>query len=129
MNRRGFTLVEVLVAVIILGVVAMSLGRFMGGFLHAVGTSSTRTAAVAVAEERLDSVRVSATTSTYATLVASFNNSNTTGFPGYPNMVRATRVVRTTANNPRTDFTTITVTVSEPTMGTPVNLTTVVAAP
>ena len=44
-------------------------------------------------------------------------------------MTRTTTVVRTTGNAPKRDYTTVTVTVTETTLGTPVNLTAVVAAP
>ena len=126
MRRRGFTLIEVLIALIILTVVAVSLGRFAGSFLHSVGTSTTRTVATAVGQEQIEFIRADPT---YTTLVATYNNATLTGFTGYPSMTRLTRVTRTTGNNPRRDYTTVTVTVSEPTMGTPVNLTMVIAAP
>ncbi|MDZ4864959.1 MAG: prepilin-type N-terminal cleavage/methylation domain-containing protein [Gemmatimonadota bacterium] len=129
MNRKGFTLIELLVAMVILTVVAMSLGRFVGNFLHAVGTSTVRTIGTAVATEQIELVRARNTTVSYPTLVATFNNANITGFPGYPRMQRTTRVVRTTRNVPQADYTTVTVTVTEPTMGTAINLTVVVAAP
>lgn len=129
MNRKGFTLIETMVAMVILTVVALSLGRFVGHFLHAVGTSTVRTIGTAVASEQIELVRARNTTVAYPTLVATFNNVTTLGFPGYPSMRRTTRVVRFTSNAPRADRTTITVTVTEPTMGVPINLTVVVAAP
>jgi prepilin-type N-terminal cleavage/methylation domain-containing protein len=125
MNRRGFTLVEVMIALIILTIVSLSLGRFVASFSHTVGTSTIRTIAIDVATEQLELVRGNA----YPTLVANFSGNVVTGFPSYPRMTRTTTVVRTTGNNPRRDYTTITVTVTEPTLGTPVNLTAVVAAP
>ncbi len=125
-TQRGFTLVEVLVAIVILSVVALGLGRFVGSFLHTVGTSNAKTVATAVAQEQAEIIRAN---TSYTTLVATYNNNTVTGFSGYPNMTRTTRVLRTTGNNPRRDYTTITVTVSEPTMGPPVNITIVVAAP
>lgn len=129
MNRKGFTLVETLVALIILTVVAMSLGRFVGNFLHVVGTSTARTVATAVATEQIELIRARNTSAAYPTLVSTFNGQVTTGFPGWANMTRTTRVARTQTNTPRADFTTVTVTVTEPSMGPAVNLTVVVAAP
>jgi len=129
MNRRGFTLVEVMIALIILTIVSLSLGRFVASFSHAVGTSTIRTIAIDVATEQMELVRGAANQSSYTTLVASFNGNSVTGFPSYPRITRTTAVVRTTGNNPRRDYTTITVTVTEPTLGAPVNLTAVVAAP
>ena len=126
MNRRGFSLIEVLIALVILAVISLSLGRFVGSFLHTVGVSSARTVSTAVAQEQVEQIRANPA---YTTLVATYNNNSVTGFPGYPRMNRLTRVTRTTGNTPRRDYTTVTVTVSEPTMGLPVNLTVVVAAP
>ena len=129
MNRRGFTLVEVMIALIILTIVSLSLGRFVASFSHTVGTSTIRTIAIDVATEQLELVRGNANPTAYPTLVANFSGNVVTGFPSYPRRTRTTTVVRTTGNNPRRDYTTITVTVTEPTLGTPVNLTAVVAAP
>lgn len=129
MNRRGFSLIEVIVALVILTIVAMSLGRFVANFTHAVSTSTVRTVAVAVAQERVDSIIASATPTVYPNLVTLFDGSGSTGFPGYPAMSRNTRVVRRTDVSPRKDYTIITVTVTEPSMGNPISLTNVVAAP
>ncbi|MGE0352775.1 MAG: prepilin-type N-terminal cleavage/methylation domain-containing protein [Gemmatimonadales bacterium] len=126
MKRRGFTIIEVMIAIVILGIVAASLGRFVGGFLHAVGTSTTRTVATSVAQEQIERIELDPS---YTGLVATYNNVTTTGFPDYPNMTRTTRVTRTTGNNPRRDYTTVTVQVTEPTLNRPINLTVVVAAP
>lgn len=131
MNRRGFTVIEVMLAVIIMSVVALSLGRVLGTFHHTVAVANLRTTASSVAQERMEEVRAFNSPLQYPTLVAQFNATTTTGFPGYPNMVRTTRVVRaqTVAPAPVTDVTTITVTVSEPTLAQPVSYTTVVANP
>jgi prepilin-type N-terminal cleavage/methylation domain-containing protein len=129
MNRRGFSLIEVMVALVILTVVALSLGRFVGNFSHAVATSTVRTSAVAVAQERIDSIRAAASPAVYPNLVPLFNDNVVTGFPGYPNMTRRTQVVRRTSTTPKRDYTIITVKVTEPTLGQTVNLTNVVAAP
>jgi prepilin-type N-terminal cleavage/methylation domain-containing protein len=128
-NRRGFSLIEVIVALVILTIVAMSLGRFVANFTHAVSTSTVRTVAVAVAQERVDSIIASATPTVYPNLATLFDGSGSTGFPGYPAMSRTTRVVRRTDTAPRKDYTIITVTVTEPSMGNPISLTNVVAAP
>ncbi|HXE57789.1 MAG TPA: prepilin-type N-terminal cleavage/methylation domain-containing protein [Gemmatimonadales bacterium] len=124
--RRGFTLVELLISLVILTVVMTGLGRFVGSFLHGVGTSSARTVATAVAQEWLETIRADRD---YPNLVPNYNGNVVTGFPGYPAMQRTTRAVRTTGTTPRRDYTTITVTVTEPNMGTPINMTIVVAAP
>ena len=90
---------------------------------------SVRTVAVSVAQERIDSIKAAASPAVYPNLVTLFNANTVTGFPGYPNMTRTTTAVRRTANSPKKDYTVITVTVTEPTMGAAVNLTNTVAAP
>lgn len=125
-NRKGFTLIEVLISMVILTIVSVGLAKFVATFLHTVGTSTTKTVATAVAQEQLEVIRANVS---YTALVATYNGNTVIGFPGYPRMTRTTRVVRTTGAVPRRDYTTITVQVSELTMGTPINVTIVVAAP
>lgn len=131
MRRNGFTLIEILVALVIVGSVALSLTKVMGQFMHTVGTTTSRTVATAVAEESIETIRATPDAAVlYNAIVGTYNGNTTTGFPGYPNMVRTIRAVRTsTAGPPRADYTTATVTVTEPTMGSPVTMTIVVAAP
>jgi prepilin-type N-terminal cleavage/methylation domain-containing protein len=125
-DRRGFTLIEIMIAMVILTIISVGLAKFVATFLHTVGTSTAKTVATAVAQEQLEMIRADPS---YTTLVTNYNNLTTNGFPGYGSMSRTTRVVRTTGNNPRRDYTKVTVTVSEPTMGTPVAVTIVIGAP
>jgi len=130
-KTRGFTLIEVMVAMIILSIVALGLGRFVSTFLHVVSTSSTRTVASAVAREQMEGM-LSAPTYPLPTTW----NGTVTGFPGYPQMRRTTSVSRVTGTSPARDYTIITVQVTEPTMRRTgatapdtVNLTAAVAKP
>jgi prepilin-type N-terminal cleavage/methylation domain-containing protein len=124
-HRRGFTLVEVLFATVILTIVLLSTARFVGQFMHTVSTTTVRTVASEVASERIERV---STDPSYLTLSAQWAGT-TTGFPGYPNMARRTTVSRVTGSNPTRDYTIVSVQVTEPTMGAPVNMTTMVARP
>ncbi|MBA3346424.1 MAG: prepilin-type N-terminal cleavage/methylation domain-containing protein [Gemmatimonadales bacterium] len=131
MNRRGFTLVEVMVAMVILLIVVVGIGKIVGSFIHAVGTSTTRTVATTVAVERLDLIRGDPT----YPLPASWSGT-ATGFPGYPNMSRQTVLNRVTGATPPRDYTRVSVKVWEPSLRRPgattpdtVNLTSVVARP
>jgi prepilin-type N-terminal cleavage/methylation domain-containing protein len=125
MHRRGFTLIEVMMALVILGVTLVSIARYNGQFLHTVSTSSVRTVAAEVARERIGLVDMDPS---YNTLAATWGGTET-GFPGYPNMVRTTTVNRVTGTAPPRDYTLITVRVTEPTMGPAIDVTTVVAQP
>lgn len=130
MRRNGFTLIEILIALVVMSAVALGITRVMGQFTHVVGTSTTRTVATAVAQESIENIRATPDAAVnYAAIVGTYNGTSTTGFPGYANMTRTIRAVRTITTSPRADFTTVTVTVAEPTMGAPVAMTIVVAAP
>lgn len=125
MRRAGYTLIEVMLAIVVLAVVLMSLARYTGSLLHTVSTSSARTTAAEVARERIELVKADPS---YLTLAASWGGAQT-GFPGYAAMQRTTTVQRITGVNPPRDYTIITVRVTEPTMGAPVNVTTIVGRP
>lgn len=125
MHRRGFTLIEVMLAVVLLGITLVSIARYNGQFLHTVSTSTVRIVAAEVARERISLVDMDPS---YTTLAATWSGTQT-GFPGYPNMVRTTTVSRITGNAPPRDYTLVTVQVTEPTMGPAVDVTTVVAQP
>jgi prepilin-type N-terminal cleavage/methylation domain-containing protein len=125
MNRRGFTLIEVMLAVVMLGVVVVSLARYTGQFLHTVSTSTVRTVAAEVAREQISLVDQDPS---YTTLGATWTGSQT-GFSGYPRMQRVTTVSRITGIAPPRDYTVVTVRVTEPTMGQAIDVTTVVAQP
>ena len=125
MRRHGFTLVEMLLSIVILAIILAGVARYTGQYLHTVTISTTRTAAAEVARERIGLVDMDPS---YTTLGATWAGSQT-GFPGYPGMTRVTSVSRITGNNPRRDYTIVTVRVMEPTMGAPLDVTTVVASP
>ena len=125
MGRRGFTLIELMLALVILTIVLVSLAKHTGIFLHTVATSTARTTAAEVARERIGLVDMDPS---YTTLSATWAGSQT-GFPGFPRMQRVTTVNRVTGTAPTRDYTVVTVRVSEPTMGSPIDVTTVVARP
>lgn len=130
-NRRGFTLIEIMVALVILSVVALGLGRFVSSFLHVVATSSVRTVGSAVAREQMQVILSNPSyplPTTYGGTV--------TGFPGFSSMKRITTMNRITSVTPARDYTIVTVKVTEPTMirlgataPDTINLTAVVAKP
>ncbi len=129
-DRRGFTLVETMVALVILTIVVVGLARFMGTFLHAESTSGTRLVATSVAAERLEMVRADPRYSTLGALYGVGVAADTTGFPGYPMMRRRTTIVRDQTGAPARDFTTVTVRVTHPSMPKDtVSLTATVARP
>ncbi|MBK6421358.1 MAG: prepilin-type N-terminal cleavage/methylation domain-containing protein [Gemmatimonadetes bacterium] len=130
MRRRGFTLIEVMIAIVILTVVLAGLGRFVAVFMHGVRTTTARTMATEVARARMQMV---ASDPRYTTLVSNFGTgpaADTTGFPGFPGMRRRTYVTRDQTGSPARDLTTITVRVTDPTLpADTISLTNMVARP
>ncbi len=126
-GRGGFTLIELLIAMTILIIVTTTFARFAGQFSRSIGTSAARTVAIGVATGRLELIRADPR---YTKLVSLYNtgaSAETTGFPGYPRMRRATRVVRDQSR--KRDRTTITVRVWDPSLPDTVTVTAVVASP
>lgn len=129
-NRRGFTLIETMIAVVIMTIIAIGLGRFMGTFLHAESASGIRLVATSVATERLELVRADPRYTQLIALYGSGGGADTTGFPGYPTMRRRTIIIRDQSGAPARDFTTITVRVTHPALTQDtVSVTATVAAP
>ncbi len=126
-NRRGVTLVEVLVALTILTGVLLGMGTFAVNFTRAVSRSDARVVAVQLASQRISEIR---SQPNYSTLEATYNGTEPSiaGFPGYS---RVTLIQRTGGPRPTftNDFKTVTVSVAAPGFTTPIRKTIIVAAP
>jgi len=128
-NRRGFTIIEILVAIVILAILATGVARFSAGFAKALSNSSVRVVGAGVASDRLQIIRADPR---YTSLVALYNSgagADTTGFPDYPRMHRLTYVVRDRSGSPARDRTTVTVKVIDPSMPDTVAVTSIIASP
>lgn len=120
---RGFTLIEVMIALVILSGIVLSIGAGTGRYLSSITRSRIRIQAAAVADAQIASVRVYPD---YATLVATFGGTvNGTPFAGYS---RVTQLVRTGAGT-NADRTRVKVTVTGAQLATPVIRYTTIAAP
>ncbi len=128
-TRRGFTLIEVMIALVILVVVATGVARFASQFSRSMADSTLRLIATGVATDRLEIARADPGYNTLVTAYGTGAGADTTGFPGYPRMRRITDVVRDQSGSPPRDRTTITVRVIDPALRDTVALTVVVAAP
>lgn len=123
-TRRGFTLIEVALAVAILGVVAAGLMAASARMIRGVTQDRGRSVAAASAEARLALVRQ---WPDYRTLDSAFVGvESNTPIAG---LTRTTTIARTGGANQANDFKRITVTVSGASLPAPVSRTLAVAAP
>ena len=121
--RGGFTLVEVLIALVMLSVVLLASAASTTKYLGVITRNRIRIQAAAVADAQIAKVRVSPA---YDSLTVRFDSTrNGVPFPGY---TRSTRVVRTGAGT-TTDQTKVRVMVSGPELTIPVVRYATVAAP
>lgn len=122
-SRDGFTLVEVMIAVFILGSIVLTMAASASKYLSVATRGRQRVQASAAAEAQIALVRVSPV---YDSLTARFNStSNNMPAPGY---TRVTSVVRTGAGT-TSDITRVTVTVTGPLLAMPVKRSITIAAP
>lgn len=128
-KKAGFTLIEVMIAMVILVIIASSVARFSATFSKAMTNSSVRVVAAGVAADRLELLRADPRYTSLASLYGAGAGSDTTGFPGYPSMHRTTRVSRDQTGTPARDRTTVTVRVMDPGLKDTVALTVVIASP
>lgn len=127
-SRSGFTLIEVMIAMILLVIVVTTMARFAGTFSRSMATSTVRVIATGVATGRLELVRADPRYSQLVSLYNSGAGADTTGFPHYPTMRRVTRVVRDQAGG--RDRTTVTVRVWDPQiLRDTISVTAVIASP
>lgn len=129
MNRRGISLMETMIAMVMLVIIVSTFGRYMAQFQQGTTRATAVTVAAAVAKERLELVRADPRYGTLTTLYGSGTGADTTGFPGYATMRRLTTLTRDQSGTPARDRTTVTVRVTWPGMPDTVRLTTVKARP
>ena len=120
-KRSGMTLIEVMIALVILTGALLGMGKFITSFSHATSDGALSSVASDLVLDRLETIKGS---NSYA-LLDSYNATELT-IPGFTGYKRVTQVTRTL--NATTDYKAITVTVSNPGLNTPVKKSTIIAA-
>jgi prepilin-type N-terminal cleavage/methylation domain-containing protein len=125
--RRGMTLIEVMIAIVILSGAMLGLAKFGGQFEHTTATASDMSLASDLATAKIEQVKAFRT---YTSIVATYNNITETyvGDPVYSGFTRKTVATRCTgcptASN---DYITVTATVSGRSLVAPIAKTTIIA--
>ncbi len=121
----GFTMVEVMMALLVLTIVLLSLAGSTGGFLRTISASDRQAAAIGLAEDRIARIQMHPD---YATLEATFNATETS-LPALAGHTRTTTIVHVGGAGQTQDHMNATVTISGPGLATPIARTVTVAAP
>lgn len=122
-DTRGFTLIEVIVAIAILGMVALTVGASTGRLVRNSADDRIATQAAAAAEAQLALVQV---WPEYTTIDSAFAGTSTdTPQTGW---TRVTTVVRTGGTGQANDYKKVTVTITAPGLTTPVRRSLTIAA-
>lgn len=123
--RRGFSLVEIMVALTILSIIILGLANTTISFLHETTLDTVRVRAQSFADMRVAEVRGYPQ---YVNLVATFNGTDVpeAGYSRQTQVVRnvtATADCRNPSGCPKNDITRVTVTVTNAGLSTPVSRT------
>jgi prepilin-type N-terminal cleavage/methylation domain-containing protein len=120
----GFTLVEVVIALTIFGVIMVSMGAFGIKFVRAVWGAGLQSTASDLAIQRIETVKSG---SLYGNLETQFvgTESSIAGYPGFTRVTHITHI----GGNPTdsVDYKVVSVTVSTQRLATPVKKTTIIA--
>jgi len=120
-RRSGMTLIEVMIALVILTGALLGMGKFITSFSHATSDGALSSVASDLVLDRLETIKGS---TSYATLDGyAVTELAITGFVGYKRVTQVTRTIDGTQ-----DYKAITVTVSNPSLSLPVKKSTIIAA-
>lgn len=124
-TRKGMTLIEVMIAIIILATAALSLAGFMAKFARAVAVSDVKNTAIELASEQLENAKNAPQYSSLDSAMSGIVAMNTP----YSGFTRQTMVSHTGGGpSDLYDYKTVTVIVTNPRLPAPVKRTTIIAA-
>lgn len=124
-GRDGFTMAEVMIALVVLSLVLLGLAGSTGQFLHTVTVSDRRATAIELADDRIELIQSDPSYGGLDTLY----QATETDFPTVPGITRTTEIVHVGGQGQPVDYKKITVTVAGLGLLAPVARTVTVAAP
>ena len=124
-SRTGMTLIEVMVALTILGVIMIGLGRFTTDFARTVSEAGNRSTASDLVAERLETVKSGGR---YDLIESQFQGSETSvvGFKGFARRTMIQHIGGAASDS--VDYKVVTVEVTGPRLSKPVRKSTVISS-
>jgi prepilin-type N-terminal cleavage/methylation domain-containing protein len=125
--RRGMTLIEVMIAIVILSGAMIGLAKFGGNFEHVTATSADMSLASDLATQQIEQIKAYRV---YSSIVSTYNNVTNTyaSDPVYKGFTRRTVAARCSGcPSASRDYVTVTVTVSGRSLVSPIAKTTIIA--
>jgi type IV pilus modification protein PilV len=126
-TRAGFSLVEVMVALVMLTVMMLGATALAGRMIRTAASANIQVTAGQLAEDRIDFVRLDPAYDSLSTRYSG-TESPVTGYPGFQRTTAFTRTTTVTTNG-TTDYFTVTVRVTHQQLSTPVARTVVMTNP
>ena len=124
MIRRGMTLVEVLVALVLMAGVLLAMGRFSGSLAHTTGTARVTATATQLVADRLENVKSAPRYTAVESLYVATENA-ITGYAGFTRQTIVKRIGGTATDS--IDYKIVTVQVNNTALSKPIRKTTVIA--
>lgn len=123
--RSGFTLIEIMIALVILAIVVIGMSSMTGNFLHQVTVDDITVSAIALADDRIETILMDPD---YPGLDSAYVGTES-GFPGLPGLTRVTAISRIGGTGQAQDHKRIVVSVAGTGLRAPVKRSATVAAP
>lgn len=124
-NRRGFTLIEIMIALVILALVVLGMATSTGRFIRVVAESDIQVAAIQLADDRIQTVLMDPN---YGGLDTAYAGTEAS-FPSLDGFVRTTTITLVGGIGQPTNHKRVVVTVTGPGLSNPVKRSATVAAP
>ena len=122
--RRGMTLVEVIVAVVIMSTVLLGMSVFVANFARTSNENRMRAKAGQLASQRVEEIKGAAS---YDSIEAKFAGTES-AIAGYAGFTRSTVVKRVGGAAQPSDYKVVTVVVTAPRLGAPLKKTTMISS-
>jgi prepilin-type N-terminal cleavage/methylation domain-containing protein len=124
-REQGFSLIELMIALVVLVAVVLAMANTTVRFLRVVSESDRRAAAIEIAEDRVELIALDPD---YLGLESKYAGTES-GFPTLQGLTRSTVIVRVGGPSATMDYKKITITVQGPGLGVPVSRSLTVGAP